>query len=430
MPITCLSTIVHCMNLKPNISGITYSPTMTKICLWVLAIVVVGLRLFKLFNPGFAITAEISIVAQLSLCVVALSVLITMSPVIRINRTLGLFVVVGLLSLILNDSIGDTTGYERLAYFVLMATLFSPLASSPSLTQFKNKAWRLLIWGLRISIVVNFILYLSWEINHEPQRFFRGNTGHGMMLGVLAMVVLLDTMWQLLKGKSLGRVKWIAYGGLLAMSAILVVSSGSRCALAASVVGMIPMIVTLRRQKLKLIWAVVVASLIILGFSVSQLRTFEGIKYKTSLALEHGSLTYSRNHLWQARINEFSQNPMLGIGFGITTEQPVDDVYKYNKDTNLRHTTEPGSSWLNVLSTTGLTGFLLIMIFNLKLFLRLKRHWNLNRETVLYMSLLIALWLHGCFEGWLLYAGSVTFMIYWLLTSQIMNLSTDSKSQK
>lgn len=67
-----------------------------------------------------------------------------------------------------------------------------------------------------------------------------------------------------------------------------------------------------------------------------------------------GSLTRSRDDLWDARMTEFKGFPIFGVGFA--TVKP--DYAKTNKVNLETGTIEPGSSWLFLLSSMGITGFL------------------------------------------------------------------------
>lgn len=415
------------MTIRQNIPVLTHSATANILFFWVVAFIVVGVKIWQTVSPSTDFMPLLPNLTAGYLFIPALALMLVLSPVIRISRSLGIFCLVGMMSLLINGVDVASPAYERLGYFVLMLSLLSPLVSSEALEETRRRMWRLLIWGLRAIVTVSFVMYIPWEINREPwQNCFAGCTPAGMSIGILAAIVLLDASWHLLRNRDLGRVKWIANGLLLAMSAILVVASGSRCALLSTVIGLLPLLWSVRRQRLKLLWALVAVAALSIVFVASSFKSFDGMKAKNEIARQHGSLTYSRDYLWEARLQEFLSQPIEGIGFDITTDFGPADGITAEQALYLGSTFEPGSSWLQVLSSTGLIGFLLICYFNVKLIRHLIRAKDADDRRWLYLSLLIALWVHGCFEGWLLYAGSTVFMVYWLLSSRILMLKEES----
>lgn len=412
------------MTIRPNIPVLTHSATANIMLFWLVAIVVVGIKIWQTISPSTDFMPLLPNLSAGYLFIPALALMLVLSPLIRISRSLGIFCLSGMMSLLINGVEVSSPAYERLGYFVLMLSLLSPLVSSDALEETRKRMWRLLIWGLRAIVAVSFVMYIPWEINRDAgDSCFAGCTPTGMSLGILAAIVLIDASWHLLRNQDLGRVRWIANGLLLATSAILVVASGSRCALLSAAVGLLPLLWSVRRQRLKLLWALVAVAALSIVFVASSFKSFDGMKFKNEIAREHGSLTYSRDYLWKARLQEFLSQPVEGIGFDITTDFGPAEGITPEQAQYLGNTFEPGSSWLHVLSSTGLIGFLLICYFNVKLVRHLIRNRFDDGRHWLYLSLLIALWVHGCFEGWLLYAGSTVFMVYWLLSSRILSKS-------
>lgn len=417
------------MTFKPSIPYTVHSATISVVVYWFIALVVVGTRLWQSLDslPWLPAISNVSFGCFL---LVVVGLIITMSPQMRVGRILGLFCLAAMMSLLLGGVTFEHRGYERLCFFVLMLCLLSPLVSSAALTEIRRRAWRLMMLGLRAIVVVSFVMYIPWEIENGGNHYcFDGLVGKGILLGIITAIVFIDTAWHMLRNHGISRYSWMGYGLLLAMSVIVLVASGSRSAMLSVVAGLMPILWSVRHQRLKLVWTLLIFLLIIVGFSASSFRSFEGMQKKNHTAMEHGTITYSRNHLWSARLQEFAESPVIGIGFGLTSERPLPQGYDPDtEEWGMNSTIEPGSSWLNVLGSMGMVGFALLLVFNIRLFGHLRKSHRADGRNVLLMALLVALWVHGCFEGWVLYAGGTIFMIYWLLTSQISDLQADSAS--
>ena len=140
------------------------------------------------------------------------------------------------------------------------------------------------------------------------------------------------------------------------------------------------------------------------------------IKHKTAISESHGSLFYSRKELWDNRIREFKSSPLFGIGYA--NELPS------SKDAPIDLTEiEPGSSWLSLLSYGGVIGTASFLVFAAVLIKRLVniRH---NRDFPFYLSLLLFMTVNASTEGWLMFAGSLMFPIFWLTATAIWTTGT------
>lgn len=408
------------MQLNHHFPVLTSGVALKKLCFFIVALIIVGIKLMQTINIGGNFV--LSIFTYGCILVVLSGVIVSFSPEVRVGRLLAFFTLVGTMSL-LSAKVGiNDPSYQRLAFFVLMLMILSPIVVSDSLSELRLMMWRLLMGGLRLIIIISFIMYLSWETTRTNQFVFRGCVGHGMQLGVIGAIVTLDGMWHLLCRSEARRIKALSFGIITAMAIIVTIATGSRGAILATAVGVIPLIWYIRHNRAKMIWLAVSLVVLVISMAFTSFRSFDGVKTKTELSTQYGSLTLSRNYLWNARLQEFAERPLLGIGFGKTTSRQLPENYK---DTPFEKcsTIEPGSSWLNVLASTGIIGFALMLWFNVKLIVRTVKSKTSDNRNLLFLSLLIALLIHGFFEGWLLYAGSITFMTYWLLSSRIISLS-------
>ena len=110
----------------------------------------------------------------------------------------------------------------------------------------------------------------------------------------------------------------------------------------------------------------------------------------------------SRSEKVNARWNEFRESPIIGIGFSV-----IDTKYDRIK---VNGAIEPGSSWLGILSMTGIIGFLLF-------FAIIYRSWLIvhNRRLSLYDGLIVVISIHMLVEGYVFSAGSLQCIVLWTI---------------
>ena len=129
-----------------------------------------------------------------------------------------------------------------------------------------------------------------------------------------------------------------------------------------------------------------------------------GLQKKNENNIELG-MYGSRTDKWKARMTEFSSNPIIGIGYA-SVDSNLDDV-------GVGGAVEPGSSWLAILSMTGIIGLLLLVAIIRKPFIYLKAHPSP------YNSLLLGLFVYVCVhmisEGYIFAGGSSLCFIAWLI---------------
>ena len=115
----------------------------------------------------------------------------------------------------------------------------------------------------------------------------------------------------------------------------------------------------------------------------------------------------SRSGKWEARMAEFASSPVFGVGFSAQDPNGND---AYDKVTG---TIEPGSSWLCILSMTGVIGLILILGILFSPFIYLRDH------PTPYNTLLFGLFVFFCVafiaEGYIFAGGSSLCFIVWLI---------------
>ena len=134
-------------------------------------------------------------------------------------------------------------------------------------------------------------------------------------------------------------------------------------------------------------------------------------------------MTSSRDALWNDRISEFNSSPIFGIGFpSIASERNNQYLNKSNGKV------ETGSSWLNILSMTGILGLTIYIFIILKALYLLYKNIRINPKISSYLMSLLIFWLfHMVAEGYVFASGSVLFFLSWLLIGFIYTLDFNSK---
>ena len=348
---------------------------------------------------------------------------VTYHPQFKVDRLLATFCVVCALSLIVNPIPSTSLAESRLLFFVMMLGLLSPLIENDILRIIRVRFWDSLMILLSIAVIASCVWYVILIISGTHSGVFTGLFTHHMLLAPIAAITFINALSRLLhtnlKGKFTTIQKiTIPFYVLVSLSALLmVIVAGSRAAMLATLFAIILLFWQLRSNPRKLISMIVGLITIVASCWIFTDKLFATATRKFNVAIEHNSLTYSRDELWQARWQEFKDSPIIGIGFAHSTHfSPTWDREK----TIGADVSEPGSSWLSILSNTGILGLAIFVWFNLRQVVRMIKKKK-DSKTMLFFSLWLLLIVHGFFEGWALYAGSLTFFFYWIIMSQIHN---------
>lgn len=332
--------------------------------------------------------------------------LVFLSSEIFINKRIFGFFIVAFFSVFLNEIPIFFRPYQRLFGFFLLLLLTSDLLNSRQLFNF-----RVLLFD-RINRTLVFLVNLSFIGFLLNATFVYGRGGvsgffnHSMVLGPIASLSLLYSLFKFYSELGFSRYY---YASSIVSSFTLCLAAGSRAALVAGVFSfLIFYFLKNGRNTSRLLKTV---SIIILALIVTfpLWRKFtERIGEKMEYSQEQGDLFVTRTALIQMRINEFIKSPIIGVGFS-SVDIKISD--RFDKETGI---VEPGSSWLALLSMTGIIGFILM---NNYLIRKLLRYFNSNisclRSSYL-TGVFIFFIIHLFFEGYLLAAGSGLGFYFWL----------------
>lgn len=300
--------------------------------------------------------------------------------------------------------------WERYVLFVLLLFCVSPLVVGEATINFRKTIFKMIgVVCIFIGVGSFFARFLG--INYGSQRqidfilnigTFGGLTSHSMLLGPIAGVGVLFCSW-------IGfRTKKYIYWILSALCAFSVMFSASRSSLMAMMAGMTILIYKLSATKTTFIKVIV--GIIMLGAITFPVwgGALDSVLKKNELNIEAGSALSSRDALWRARILEFKNSPLFGVGFDALNLDIAREVGGFDEQTGM---VESGSSWLIILSMTGIIGLMLL----LPLFIVTYRSAFLSKCSLssLICGVLTLFYVHMIAEGYIFYGGSLLAFMLW-----------------
>ena len=308
--------------------------------------------------------------------------------------------------------------WERLGLFVLLYLVASPVLQSEYIRMLRRKMLFYIIFICVILSIGSFIGYFLGfnfcTINLKEVTDYQGVAGHfsgltkqSMYLGPISgisAIYFLDKF--LFKKKILYLLLLIGCLGSLLFAS-------SRGAFGATLIGCLSILFLHSQSKLLFLKKVFIIGLVLLlSFPFWKFAT-EALQNKQEIHRNKTEMFDSRTGKVEARFFEFSTHPLLGVGFSAILPNGNDS---YNKITG---TIEPGSSWLGILSMTGVIGFVLFCI----ILGRAYRGVLLATDDFYLIGLLIFYCIHMFIEGYVFAAGNPISFILWL----IMGVSYDKK---
>ena len=305
--------------------------------------------------------------------------------------------------------------WPRYVFFAALLMNVSPLLQSKKLRIQRRLIFQFMMWACVFIGVgsffarflgINFMTISSADLIFQTGTF-GGLTTHSMMLGPIAGIAAC----YLTSIAMVSKRKWVWIWVFLALFAVLF--SASRAALMAAIAGVI---ITAYRQSgstNKFLQVGIVALVI----SASTYSLWEGAlsgvieKNTTTSGLNYDS----RQSLWENRIAEFKDNPVLGVGFCATS---MNDTLSVDL---LSGRVETGSSWLIIFSMLGLIGACMIFpIFFRAVSVVYKRR---DKLSSILCGVLTLFFVHMFAEGYVFAGGSFMAFMLWLT----VGIAVDSK---
>ena len=323
-----------------------------------------------------------------------------------------------IVSIWINDVPEFFQPYQRFMTFLLITLLVSPVLYNNAFVRFRSQVFvtiiKLLQW-----VILTSVIYAMMGGGYFRNRYFQGVTNHSMLLGPFAALCTLFCIFRLIIYAQDKRKK-IYYGLLILCSLFCLLQAASRTAFLGTLVSCVVFLAVYYRNNIGRYLKVVitVCVVLLLSFPLWE-RYMDKLEMKNSGKTELN--TQSRDVHWKQRWKEFRSSPAWGIGFSAVAT----DGHKGSTFTD-EGKVETGSSWLCMLSMTGLFGFFsLLFVF----VIALKRVWCIWNETPLLSGFLISLlcfWaLHMMAEGYIFAGGNSLAFCVWLTLGMIYGVTKD-----
>ena len=302
----------------------------------------------------------------------------------------------------------------RYGLFVLLFVIASPLIKDNNSIKFRSTLLQLSLFISVVVSVVSFVFYflgINYMVYYESSEYlgsvgrFGGVTTHSMLLGPVSAISTIYCTYRALVTKN--KIYWL----LCIPSLACTLFSSSRSAFICAILGVLFILYFNSKNKsIFLKRLLVIALLGSISFPLWS-DALSGLEQKQQNNIENGGTFNSRRSKWDNRLNEFYSSPIFGVGFSACDIKHSEDY------DSLTGTIETGSSWLAVLSMTGLLGFVPFCIVIYNSFRRVLQKRKTKVSASLYTGLLILLSVHMLAEGYILAGGSVMCYIAWIIIS-------------
>lgn len=337
---------------------------------------------------------------------VAFYILISFLKEKRINYTMLLFIIVAVLSIIVNDINEIFSPWMKLISFIIFMIAIGPLVENKLASKFKVnlfKASSIFIIFISVLSFVGYILNLSFINNSSG---FSGLTNQSMLLGPIAGLSSLIALNLIFNSKN-SKYK-LFYIALISISILTCLLAASRGALVSLFISILVFLYLHYKSRIgKLIKIAFAISFIIIATSSIWLPYASNVINKSEARRESDNLFSNRQTMVIDRIEDFKESPLFGVGFASMRNI-------YHSKFSLSGVLEPGSGWLFIISTMGLLGLILFLKLMIYPAIQILKKDLIKSSHSLIISVLIFFALHLIIEGYMLSTGGFLFFYLWL----------------
>lgn len=338
---------------------------------------------------------------------------------IKFNKVYLFFFFYLILNIFITNPPSIFNSWNRLLIFILLLLCVSPVIENPKIRYFRRCSLNLFLWANSIFSIVSFFCYFL-GINYfkvvEGMEYIGGSTfgglySHSMLLGPMSGLSTCFLVWNLLTCKVFKYRILLAVSILFCASALLF--SASRAATVSTIIGLIFLLFKQLPSIGKSLKAILICSGILFLTFPFWASFADGLINKNERDIEVGGEFGSRTAKYNTRINEFESSPIIGIGFSSIDPNTEDEFGTSGR-------IEPGSSWLGIMSMTGLIGLAFVVYFFYQA-LKASIRSNLPFSPLLF-CLVIWFTVHMFFEGYIYAAGGPLCFIVWLVVGNATDL--------
>lgn len=343
-----------------------------------------------------------------------------------VNKKYLFFISAVLFSIWLNDIPALFKAPFRALAFFSLVFMVGPFFVNNRLIRMRRLLFIRTLLVLRWIVLLSFLLKFIAPGQVTNPSGFCGLTAHSMLLSPLAGICVLYSLYRFHLSETRRELyKESAYIGI---SFLVVLLSSSRGALAATVVAVAVFYIRLYRHQMgKLLQTGLFVLLLAISTSALWWPYTERLRQKTESSRKNGGIVSSRERIWQDRIDEFSAFPIFGVGFASYNLDYIQSKHTINRQTG---TIEPGTSWLFLLSSLGLYGFLSFLmpfVYNgYILFKELDTGFNGG----LLCSIMVLFAVHMLIEGYIMASGAYLCFLLWLVLSECEQVLWQTNNKK
>jgi len=313
------------------------------------------------------------------------------------------------------------TAIVRAVLWGLIFIVAGPFFMGPQAIAFRELLWdqsKYMILGISI-------LSFLWISLRLPQygRGASGVTMHCMLLGAIAGLASVVSFSRILALTVRSQLAW----GVFIVTSLTCLLGASRSAALAAIAGCVAMaIMRIQSKLLRTISSMGLLFLIVISwyaFNIgdSDIEKIQASEYSRNIYIsglaQKGNIN-SREQVWSNRIEEFTQNPLVGVGIGV-------DTFFTTRNAFGAKTIEPGSSYLAVLSMTGIVGAVGLASLLFGFIAQIVKNADLvEKEDLVQMGGIGVFWaVHGVAEGWIYAGGSLLCLLFWIWMGRLANLT-------
>jgi O-antigen ligase len=249
---------------------------------------------------------------------------------------------------------------------------------------------------------------------------FTGIMMHSMLLAPIAGMAVLFSVHRAIFNRS---ILFLVIAILLLIPCML---AGSRSSILSVIFGLV-LLLSLGLPKVSLRGGLLLLALIFLVGSSCLLfyKNFlhSDLTYRYTSTLQEKGLQNTRERLWAARMDEFQDKPLVGVGIGMGYVMKRSGVLQ---DESGKVNIEPGSSYLAILSMTGLfgaIGFLLVIVRLFRLYLKVNVPRSDPRLSEA-LAIIAFFSIHLGAEGYIFAVGNSLCLFFWLALGRVQDLLT------
>lgn len=372
--------------------------------------------------PCAMVVGPVPYTPALYYCLLAILTAMAILNPARINGMAICFLIACALSIVVGDPPSFFKPWLRLGLFALLLFGIFPIVSNRKIDRYRKILLKYVI-GICSFVGVTGVFCFLAGINYmtiargaersiDTVGWFGGLAPHSMMLGPCGAIGTVTFAWLAIRSKKSKLMSALLWGcSFLCFCSTML--SASRSASLGAIVGFaVLFFVKFRGSITKFILVgTLLVTLIVAAFPMYERFAAPVLTKQENNELSGGTFA-SRQDRWDNRISEFESSPVFGVGFASLGEEA-------DKEFNIATGgVEPGSSWLAILSMTGLIGiitFLGMFVPTVYGLYKTAVRSPSGSYTVLLIALISIFAVTMCAEGYILAGGSFFCFVFWLL---------------